>query len=321
MRLAARLKLQYNKNMGINREYKSSVFSLLFGEEQEFKALCEAIFNVKLPPDTHVEINTLETALFRDRINDLSAVLGGKIIVIIEHQSTITPNMPLRLLSYIARLYEKINAGKNSVLYGRKELKIPVPEIIVLYNGVESYPDYIEIRLSDLFEDASILGIAKDITPDLELIAHVYNINAGHNEWLLKKDATLESYTVFIDKVRAFQTELFDSRKPKDFLPEELAEIKRLAMERAIKWCIAQNKLKKFLETHSTEVINMLFNEWNLEDALVVEREEGREEGIGIGVIKGRERRDVEILNLINSGYSLEDLKKTLTTSTSTGTK
>jgi len=55
----------------------------------------------------------------------------------------------------------------------------------------------------------------------------------------------------------------------------------------------------------------MLFDEWKLEDALVVEREEGIEEG--------RENRDVEILDLINSGYTLEDLKRTLTTSTSTG--
>ncbi|MDR2210757.1 MAG: hypothetical protein LBO65_04720, partial [Spirochaetaceae bacterium] len=46
-----------------------------------------------------------------------------------------------------------------------------------------------------------------------------------------------------------------------------------------IRWCIANNILRGFFETHGTEVVNMLLTEWKLEDALVVEREEGREEG------------------------------------------
>jgi predicted transposase/invertase (TIGR01784 family) len=43
----------------------------------------------------------------------------------------------------------------------------------------------------------------------------------------------------------------------------------------------------------------MLFDEWKLEDALVVEREEGREEG--------REERDAEIAkNALAKGVSVE---------------
>jgi hypothetical protein len=47
----------------------------------------------------------LEDALFRNKINDLSFEIAKKLVVILEHQATINPNMPLRLLSYIARLY------------------------------------------------------------------------------------------------------------------------------------------------------------------------------------------------------------------------
>jgi len=54
--------------MNTNRTYKSSVFALLFGEEQAFRELYEAIKGVKLPPDTPIVINTLEGALFRERI-------------------------------------------------------------------------------------------------------------------------------------------------------------------------------------------------------------------------------------------------------------
>jgi hypothetical protein len=116
--------------MGANREYKSSVFSLLFGEEDTLRGLYEAVEGVALPPDLPITINTLEDALFRTRINDISFEAGDKLVVIIEHQSTINPNMPLRLLSYIARIYEKISAGKKRRWYGKKGLAIPRPEFI-----------------------------------------------------------------------------------------------------------------------------------------------------------------------------------------------
>jgi hypothetical protein len=43
-----------------------------------------------------------------DKVNDISFEIGGKLVVLIEHQSTINPNMPFRLLMYISRVYEKI---------------------------------------------------------------------------------------------------------------------------------------------------------------------------------------------------------------------
>ncbi|MDR1446780.1 MAG: hypothetical protein LBI90_07800, partial [Treponema sp.] len=86
--------------MGANREYKSSVFSLLFGEENTLRGLYEALEGVALPPEAPITINTLEDALFKTKINDISFEAGEKLVVILEHQSTINPNMPLRLLSY-----------------------------------------------------------------------------------------------------------------------------------------------------------------------------------------------------------------------------
>ncbi|MDR1180339.1 MAG: hypothetical protein LBK44_07515, partial [Spirochaetales bacterium] len=58
-------------------------------------------------------------------------------------------------------------------------------------------------------------------------------------------------------------------------LPLKLSDGERQeAMRSAIHWCIAHNILKSFLETHGSEVENMLMTEWKLEDALVVERKE-----------------------------------------------
>jgi hypothetical protein len=97
--------------MGANREYKSSASSLLFGEENTLRELYDTLEGVTLPPNLPVTINTLENALFKTKINGISFEAGEKLVVILEHQSTISPNMPLRLLSYIARVYEKTTAA------------------------------------------------------------------------------------------------------------------------------------------------------------------------------------------------------------------
>jgi hypothetical protein len=51
--------------MAANREYKSSVFSLLFSEPEVLRELYQAIAGTVLPPDLPVTINTLEGVLFR----------------------------------------------------------------------------------------------------------------------------------------------------------------------------------------------------------------------------------------------------------------
>ena len=111
--------------MHVNAKYKDSVFSLLFSKPELLWELYAALEGVDLPDDVPVTINTLQDVLFMDRINDISFEIDGKLIVLLEHQSTVNPNIPLRMLMYIARLYEKIidrpGAGAkagNKVLYG-----------------------------------------------------------------------------------------------------------------------------------------------------------------------------------------------------------
>ncbi|MDR0550937.1 MAG: Rpn family recombination-promoting nuclease/putative transposase [Spirochaetaceae bacterium] len=157
--------------MSVNPRYKDSVFSLLFGNEDALRELYKALFGAALPLDVNITINTLENALYMTRINDLSFEVGGRLVVLVEHQSTINPNMAVRLLIYISRVYEKMLTGKN--LYGRKRLTIPRPGFIVLYNGVEEYPDTDTLNLADAFtkasEVASALGIPLSEKPPLDL--------------------------------------------------------------------------------------------------------------------------------------------------------
>ncbi|MDR2577931.1 MAG: hypothetical protein LBC70_03835, partial [Chitinispirillales bacterium] len=64
-----------------NREYKNSVFTLLFGDIA--LELYSAITGKYYSPDTKVEVTTLTDALYRGRLNDLSFELDGRLIVLI----------------------------------------------------------------------------------------------------------------------------------------------------------------------------------------------------------------------------------------------
>ena len=286
--------------MGANIRYKDSVFSFLFSDPYILRELYGAIVGIELPQDLPITINTLEGVLYKTLLNDISFEIDKKMVILIEHQSTVNPNMAVRLLMYIARVYEKITAGRN--IYGRKKLSIPQPEFIVLYNGSAPYPDETVLKLSDLFEETVSLGIPPETFPRLELIVKVYNINQGHNEAIIRRCDRLKGYSAFIAKVREYEAENHDRED---------------SMEEAVKWCITHNILRDFFETHGTEVVNMLMTEWKLEEALVVEREEGREEGRQEGRQEGREKgreedRQEVTKKLLDFGMSPEQISQAL---------
>ena len=235
---------------------------MLFSSPDLLRELYCALEGVTLPQDAPVSINTLENVLFMEFNNDISFEIDGKLVVLIEHQSTINPNMAVRLLMYIARIYEKTVKGRN--LYTSKKICIPRPEFFVLYNGTDPYPDEKIVRLSDAFEKAGALGLVEKDSPALELVVRVLNINEGRNSAIAGKCKKLTEYSAFVAKMRAFYNEL-GSREE--------------AVKSAIKYCRKHDILKEFLELHAGEVLSMLMTEWNTEDAIAVAREEGNEEG------------------------------------------
>jgi hypothetical protein len=266
--------------MSDNRAYKDSVFSLLFNDPETLRELYGALEGITLPPDLPITINTLENVLFMERVNDLSFAFADKLVIILEHQATVNPNMPLRCLLYLARLLEKIIDNKN--IYKSKLITIPRPECFVLYNGVADYPDETRLKLSDAYADLKDLGFTG--TPDLELTVRVININKGHNEELVRRCARLNGYSEFIAKAREYEKAL-GSREE--------------GVKAAVKYCTSHGILKEFLEQHSSEVFNMLFTEWNWDDALAVRFEEGREEG-----------REEIARNALNKGLSPDIIRE-----------
>ena len=180
-----------------NRRYKDSVFVDLFGEDKNakdnFLALYNALYGTHLDKSTELKRLRLEQVMYMTFYNDVARLVDGKIIVLVEHQSTVNANMPLRFLQYVARLYEQIQDPKAK--YYRTLQKIPTPEFYVFYNGVENYPERTTLRLSDAF-------MTMPAKPSIELIVTVININYNKDSGLLRACKPLAEYTLFVDAVR-----------------------------------------------------------------------------------------------------------------------
>ena len=249
-----------------NRSFKDSAFTCLFSDSKNLISLYNALENKNYPLDTEIEINTLDEVFFRKQKNDISFIIDNRFIVLIEHQSTINGNMPLRLLIYIARLYEKMFAGK--AIYKERTIPLPTPEFIVLYNGTKKFAKEKIYKLSDAFID-KCQGIHLDLT------VRVVNANYGQNNDIMRKCTALNEYSIFIDKIRRLQ---------------EQGETLDVALKHAINYCIDHEILKDFLIRYSSEVRNMLYQEFNIEDAIEVAKEEGIEEGFERGIEQGIEK-------------------------------
>ena len=148
-----------------NRRYKGSVFVDFFSEDKTAKAnflsLYNALHNTYYESTTILKNIRLKQVVYMSFTNDVSYLVDDTIIILAEHQSTINPNLSLRCLEYITRLYEHIQSPRDR--YSRTLEKISMPEFYVFYNGKEKIETNQTLKLSDAF-------IAQTSTPQLELI-------------------------------------------------------------------------------------------------------------------------------------------------------
>lgn len=261
----------------ISKEYKDRLFRLVFGEKADLLALYNAINESAYADPDQLQIVTLENMLYLKMKNDISFLIGD-ILNLYEHQSTLNPNMPVRGFLYFAETYQKYLLEHKYRLYGKKLIPLPRPKYVVFYNGLEAQPDRMELKMSDAFPPAAKAG-----EPCLECRAIMLNINAGHNKEIMDKCKRLKEYSLFVEKVRT---------KLNRNLPFDEAA------DAAIRECIQENILKDILTAHRSEVIDMLFTEYDEQEHLAFVKEEGLEEGIK----KGENRVNQLIRLLIQTG-------------------
>ena len=189
-----------------NRNYKDSVFVDLFAHDKtakdNFISLYNALHGTNLDgKTTEIEPVMIEQVLYMKFYNDIAMLIDGKIVVLVEHQSTINENMPFRMLEYIARIYEKITDPKKK--FGKTLMKLPMPEFYVFYNGKDDFPSESVMKLSDAFMkfDDTLLNLKKQLLNQnfpLEISVKVININVDKENPILQTCKVLKEYSEFI---------------------------------------------------------------------------------------------------------------------------
>ena len=215
-----------------NRRYKDSVFTDLFGSDRDGKKNFLELYNALANTDY-------------------------KLIVLVEHQSTINENMPFRCLEYVTRIYEEIIPVKKR--YAEKVYKIPNPDFYVVYVGKDKLPPEQELRLSDAFY--------KKYGSKLELVVKVKNCSDSKILPISRSCTILKEYCQFIEIVEHTYSKRFPKR----------------SFKKAIEDAISQGILADYLDRKSREVINLLCAKYDYKMDIAVKQEEAYKDGINAG--------------------------------------
>lgn len=248
---------QGRKGKQIQRNVKDRLFRYLFENDREaLLDLYNALNGTAYQDASQLEIVTIESAVYVVMKNDLAYILSGTLNMY-EHQSTYSPNLPVRFLIYLAQEYQMVIEKAEKSLYGSGQITLPTPQCIVFYNGMKELPEEQTLKLSDAFEN-------KKVRADVELTVRMLNINYGYNKQLMEKCRILEEYSKMVAVIKNFMAVEKDMQ---------------IVLNRAVDECIEKDILKEFLLKNRAEVLGMLLEEFDKEKYERTIREEGREEG------------------------------------------
>lgn len=263
----------------VMRIHKDTVFRMLFRDKKKLLSLFNAVNGTHYEDPEELQVNTLENAIYMNMKNDVSCVLDAQ-LNLYEHQSTVNPNMPLRDLFYISRMYETM--VRKEEIYSSKAVKLPTPRFVVFYNGKDEQPERRVMYLSNLYTKQ--MG-----EPGLELAVVQLNINEGYNEELKKSCEPLFGYMTYVEKVNRYRKQIG----------------LEAAVDRSVTECIREGILADFFQKNRAEVVQMSIFEYDEEAHMRLIREEGREEGRD----KGIEEAMILIDHLLSENR-LTDLKR-----------
>lgn len=221
----------------VKHTVKDSVFTSLFKEKRYLIQLYRALH----PEDTETTEDdlkdvTVSNVLVDDIYNDLGFTVGTTIMLLIEVQSTWTVNIIFRALMYLVQTYREYFRKTKQNLYKSKKLKMPKPEIYVIYVGDRNTrPE--EISLSEEFFEG------KDICIDVR-VKMIYDGKSGD---------IINQYVVF--------TKVCNEQVAKHGRTRE-------AVQEAVRICKERNVLKEYLSSREKEVVDMLMELYDEQEVI-----------------------------------------------------
>lgn len=221
----------------VKHTVKDSVFTSLFKEKRYLIQLYRALHpeDAKTTEDDLKDV-TVSNVLVDDIYNDLGFTVGTTMMLLIEVQSTWTVNIIFRALMYLVQTYREYFRKTKQNLYKSKKLKMPKPEIYVIYTGDrKTRPE--EISLTEEFFEG------KDICIDVR-VKMIYDGKNGD---------IINQYVVFT-KVCNEQVAIHGRT--------------REAVQEAIRICKERNVLKEYLSSREKEVVDMLMELYDEQEVL-----------------------------------------------------
>ena len=262
-----------------NTQYKDRLFSFIFGSEEHKEwtlSLYNAVNGSAYQDPSDIVITTIRQVLYLGMHNDVSFMISGEMNMY-EQQSTLNPNMPLRMMQYAGNLYEKDLTLREKNKYSKRLIELAVPKLVVFYNGLDEEPDETILYLSDAFPKE------RREEADIQVRVRMLNINSGRNAAMMATCKPLEEYAWIVEEIR----------KREDVMGLELA------IDSSIDEMPEDFEIKSYLEAHKAEVKAMLLTEYNEAKTMELFREEGRTEG--------RDDRSREIYERLKEAHMPEE--------------
>ena len=117
---------------------KDSVFAYLFSQPEYMLQL----YQVLHPEDTEAREEDLkqinqENTLTAERCCELNFQVRDKLVVLMEAQSELSLDTPMRMIIRLGDTYQNFVIENNLSLYQEDRVSIPRPELFVVYTGTE----------------------------------------------------------------------------------------------------------------------------------------------------------------------------------------
>ncbi len=219
------------------RTAKNSVFLDLF----QNKSYLLELYKTLHPEDSSATEDSLTdvtiTNILTDNLyNDLGFIVNNRLMILVEAQTTWTVNILVRILLYLAQSYHEYFQRTRQDYYKSKKVKMPKPELYVIYTGNKGRkPDRIVLS-EEFFECADI---------DIEVRARVI--------YESDTDDIINQYIIFC-KVFNEQTKRYG--------------MTRKAVTETIRICVDRNVLKRYLAQREKEVVTIMMSLFDEEEIL-----------------------------------------------------
>ena len=261
------------------RTIKDSVFRNLFSQKEYLLQLYQALHpEDKNATKADLEYVTLQNIMINADYNDLGFLIGNRLMILAEAQSTWCVNIIVRCVMYLAQTWKDYFIRTKQSVYSTTALNFPEPELYVIYTGNEVIEKKV-LRFSEEFFNGE--GCAIDVKVKI-----IYD----------GKDNDIISQYVAFTKVYDEQVKLYGRT--------------REAVTNTINICKDRDVLKEYLESREKEVVDMMMTLFDEEQVMRAYVESEKKEAAVISAIEMCQEIGLpisETIKKIAGKYKLEE--------------